>query len=193
MTTNLIISAHSDDGLFSMGSYIATHSDERFIIVSPMDGIPEDEKGKRKHTILNEEHRLACGVFSNIEIYSGDFLDDVYESTRDLSGLADWFATFMWGFEGAKVFLPLGLHHKDHVICRDIFIRHFRIDYLYEEMPYYIRYPYLAENLRMLLCANRTLITTLHHPLKETACKKYESQTDEQVLKDLFVEERIWK
>lgn len=193
MTTNLIISAHNDDACFSMGSYIAAHPDEHFVIVSPMDGVPDDEKGKAKHIKLNFEHIEACKCFENISTHQGFFFDDVYADTRDLSGLSDWFKMTLALYPDAAVFSPLGIHHPDHVLCRDIFIRHFRIDYFYQELPYFIRYPYLTENMKLLLCANRTLVTTPHHPLKEAACKKYESQVDEGVLRDIFVEERIWK
>lgn len=197
MTTNLIISAHCDDGPFSMGSYIAYRPQELFIIVSPFDGIPSDDKGTKKHTTLNDEHKKACSIFPNVKIISGPFLDDVYESTRELTNLTNWFLNVITqqieSSGSFKTFVPLAIHHKDHVICRDIFINNFRIDAFYVELPYYLRYPYLKMNLETLLCSNRTLETTPHHILKEIACKKYESQTDEEVLRDLFVEERIWK
>lgn len=188
MKTSLIISAHTDDCLFSIGSYVQTL--ENVIVVSPFAGIPTDEQGKAKHITLRREHEEACKV-AGINFINGDFLDDVYKDTRDLSGLVEWLRSIITNEED-DIYVPLGISHVDHVILRDIFVKHFRIDYFYCELPYYVRYPYLAENLQMLLCTNRKLITCEKTPLKEIAVRKYISQTDEGVLNDILVQERIW-
>lgn len=191
MKKSLIISSHSDDGIFSLGSAIPDLGE--VIIVSPFDGVPEDLKGNNKHTILNREHREACEVYPNVKIISGDFFDDVYHDTRDLGGLRFWLENILEKHKDYSTYVPLGIHHPDHVLVRDMFVRYFTIDYFYSELPYYVRYPYLYQNLQMILLANRELINITHNPIKELAAKKYQSQTDEGVLQDIFVEERIWK
>ena len=188
--TKLIISAHSDDALFSISSFI--YLMDNVIIVSPFDAIPEDEKGKKKHTILNDEHKQACKVIG-AEIISGNFFDDVYEATRDLTGLQEWFKNVIASVGECEIFVPLGIHHPDHIIVRDIFIKHFRVDYFYAELPYRIRYPELFEELKKEFVSNRQLITCQSNNIKEQVVRKYVSQTDEQVIKDLLVQEMIWK
>lgn len=190
MKTNLIISPHNDDMIFSLGSYIQTL--ENVICVSPLDGIPDDEKGRVKHTRLNEEHKQACEVVC-VKIISGNFLDDVYHETRDLSGLKEWFENILNSYTDADVYVPLGIHHPDHVIVRDIFIKHFRIDFFYSELPYRVRYPFLSDTLERLILSNRKLITSEPNVKKNEAVRKYKSQTDEGVLCDVLVKEKIWK
>lgn len=191
MKVSLFISIHPDDIPFSLGTYI--QSVENAIVVSPFCGIPiDDPKGKFKHLLLNKEHHEACEVL-NVKEINGDFFDDVYHDTRDISGLKDWFGKILNDYSDNEIYVPLGIHHPDHILVRDIFMQHFKIDYYYAELPYRIRWDYMAENLRMLLCKNRTLITTPSNAKKEEAVRKYVSQTDEEVINDILVEEHIWR
>lgn len=190
MKKSLIISSHCDDAPFSLGSFISDLGE--VIIASPFDGIPEDAKGKSKHTLLNWEHEQVCD-YLGANIISGHFFDDVYKDTRDLSGLVDWFGGILATHKDYDVYCPLGIKHVDHVIVRDIFVKHFNIDYFYCELPYYIRWQNFAQQLELTLCSNRKLITKQVTNGKEIACKMYASQTDEGVLKDILVQERIWR
>lgn len=188
--TNLFISIHPDDIPFSLGAYIQTV--ENPIIVSPFCGIPDDAKGRFKHMLLNKEHDEVCEML-NVKQENGHFFDDVYKDTRDLQWLPAWFGDLVNKYDGCDVYVPIGISHVDHVIVRDIFVKNFRIDYFYAELPYRVRYPYILENLKMLNLTNRKLITNPSNELKEQACRKYVSQTNEGVIKDIMVEEMIWK
>jgi LmbE family N-acetylglucosaminyl deacetylase len=187
---HIIISPHCDDAIFSLGGFIT--ETKGVIIVSPFDGLPNDEKGFQKHTMLNDEHAKACSVIG-AGIRRGMFLDDVYPN-RDISGLVEWFDVILKTFDPneSTIYVPLGIHHPDHVLVRDIFIKHFRIDHFYEELPYQVRYPYLSENLRMLLLKNRTQTLFMSNKKKLESVEMYKSQIDESVLNDVMVEERIW-
>lgn len=188
---HLVISPHCDDAIFSIGSYL--RSIDNVTILSIFAGIPNDNIGKIKHVNLRKEHERACEVIG-AKYINGDFLDDVYTRAKS-KDIIKWLKHQCKNYE--KIFVPVGIHHPDHIFVRNIFIENFKnIDFFYEELPYRIIYPDLSDNLV------KTVINPLGYSTKATrtpAIKKiravleYESQLQNpELFGQLFVEERIW-
>jgi LmbE family N-acetylglucosaminyl deacetylase len=150
--SKLVISPHSDDAIFSIGGYIATF--DRVTILSPLMGTPEDEIGKKKHTVLNQEHAKACDLIGAHHI-DGDFLDDVYPGI-DEAKLEAWIMQQIELLHPDEIYIPVGIHHPDHVRISNILIKNIkqivsvlgektRI-FFYDEHPYSLNYRILANS-----------------------------------------------
>lgn len=191
---HLIISPHTDDAIFSLGSYMLEHKSTDFTILSIYAGIPDDDAGKRKHTTLRKEHDEACRKIG-AKVINGDFLDDVYTPRPTLQELAKWINPFLSKYN--RVYVPMGIHHPDHVNIHNVFKLFFQsyTHYVYEELPYRILYPELASQLREVNIQHEPLDFTAieHNPEKEEIVKTYKSQVGPELLTQLFVDEHIWK
>lgn len=203
---NIVISPHSDDAIFSIGSYLSTKID--VIIMSPFMGIPNDEIGKVKHITLNYEHNLACQSMLAKHI-DGQFLDDVYED-RDLSNLKPWFDMNI--LEDETIYVPLGIHHPDHVMVSNLIVellleRKYKEWYFYEELPYKNIYPSKAidrfNNIKSIVKDIQWVEPIFCSPKKEKAINFYRSQikvvdvdkfqVNENLIEDLRTPESIFK
>ena len=78
--SSLIFSPHTDDAIFSLGDYILKN--KNITIASAFAGVPTDDAGYKKHTLLRHEHEKAC-LLMNAKIINNDLLDDVYVATCD--------------------------------------------------------------------------------------------------------------
>lgn len=186
---HLIISPHTDDAIFSLGSFILC-SGHDITILSPFAGIPEDAAGRKKHTTLRAEHKRACEIIG-VKYINGDFLDDVYAPTNKYT-LMKWFMKMIKGYD--RIYVPLGIHHPDHQTVRNLFVSNFTFHYVYEELPYRVLYPELYESLKSeyIKPGGRGTVYP-HNPLKELAVEAYKSQIADHLFPQLYVEERIWK
>lgn len=188
---HLIISPHTDDAIFSLGSYMLANKDIDFTILSVYAGIPTDPAGKKKHTTLRKEHAAACKKIG-AKFINGDFLDDVYTPRPYAGDLASWIKPFLDKYD--KIYIPLGIHHPDHIEINNLFKLYFKsyIHYVYEELPYRLLYPEISRELWNKLIKNDHIY--IQHDLqKEEIVKTYKSQVGPELLKQLFVEEHIWK
>jgi hypothetical protein len=119
--SNLIFCPHTDDAVFSLGSYILNN--KNFIIASAFAGIPTDDIGYKKHTVLRGEHKKACDFVSAKEI-NGNLLDDVY-GKQDKNLLVTWIEQIIRDHDTSEVlnlnvFVPLGIHHPDHIFLSEL-------------------------------------------------------------------------
>lgn len=181
-----IISPHTDDALFSLGSFMPTL--ENVTIISPFAGIPDEEVGRMKHTTLRNEHRLACAV-AGVEYVNGDFFDDVY-GKQNREDVIEWLSNEIRSFD--KIYVPLGIHHPDHIFIRDIFIEYFDFTGFYAELPYRVLYPDLYAQMVQKHTTEMRQITSEHLGHKQAAVEMYDSQIAPHLLPQLYVEEFIW-
>lgn len=179
--SKLVLSPHSDDAVFSMGSYISECNN--VTILSPLMGIPDDDIGRAKHTLLGQEHKRACDVIGANHI-DGTFLDDVYPGI-DKVKLEEWMIENIEKISPTAVYIPVGIHHPDHEMISDILVD-YAIDnkdkfifYLYEELPYTDIYSHKRslrlDSLRTKLDLSR-ISDIESNGIKESAVKKYQSQ-----------------
>jgi hypothetical protein len=198
--SNLIFCPHTDDAIFSLGSYILNN--KNFTIASAFAGIPTDNAGYKKHTVLRGEHKEACN-FINAKEVNGNLLDDVY-GKQDKSLLVNWIEQTIRDHDtpevlNLNVFLPLGIHHPDHIFLSDclyeIIKKYNCIFFLYAELPYRVLYPELyEERLNKFKSKYKiTQINTVSNNKKLDAIKFYDSQIDENLIKKLLVEENLWR
>ena len=198
--SNLIFSPHTDDAIFSLGSYILNN--KNFTIASAFAGIPTDNAGYKKHTVLRGEHKEACN-FINAKEVNGNLLDDVY-GKQDKKLLVNWIEQIIIDHDTAEVlnlnvFVPLGIHHPDHIFLSDclyeIMQKYNCIFFLYSELPYRVLYPALYEERfnKFKSKYKITQINTVYNNKKLDAIKFYDSQIDENLIKKLLVEENLWR
>lgn len=189
----VVFSPHTDDAIFSLGSHLASLPDV-VTIVTPMAGIPADGPGQAKHTTLHREHADACALLG-VKHVEGPFLDDAYPRPRR-ADVYEWMAEFAFD---ATVYIPLGIHHPDHLLVSNLAITMSDIPEVvrfYAELPYRTDYPYLATD-RQKHVENMTGrlrgIQTVDYPLKRAAVAAYASQVDESVLARVMVREMVWE
>jgi len=201
--SSLIFCPHTDDAIFSLGDHIIDN-DSDFTIASAFAGIPKDWAGYRKHIRLRQEHDEACSMI-NAKAINGDLLDDVY-GKQNKNDLINWIQSIIVNFD--DVYIPLGIHHPDHVMLSDILfdlMKDFDKTYfVYAELPYRVLYPNLHKKRLKYFKSTYKLenvnINFTQH--KIDAIKKYNSQIahvndpsyiDEDLIGKLIVEEKLWK
>lgn len=189
---NLVISPHTDDAIFSLGSYLQKLKD--VVIISPFAGVPEDKAGKEKHELLRTEHEAACGALG-VNFINGEFLDDVY-GPRDKRAVKSWLSEV--GYD--SLYFPLGIHHPDHILVSDIMLEifdRFQNIYVYEELPYRVLYPELVKERISWFNSNYRLTMPIlcdNSPKKSSLVRIYSSQTrNNDILEQLAEPEKIWK
>jgi len=190
---NLIFSPHTDDAIFSLGDYII--NDNSFTIASAFAGVPTDTAGYKKHTILRKEHQEACELVG-AKIINNDLLDDVY-GKQDEHLLVAWIKSTINNFD--NIYIPLGIHHPDHIFLSDklfeIMDLYNKKYFIYAELPYRILYPELYENrINKFKSKNKIEEIKINFTKnKINAVKKYKSQIDDNLIKKLIVEEKLWR
>lgn len=183
-----IISPHSDDAVFSLGTFIS-ECKVKITIISPLMGIPADAIGQNKHKTLRKEHIAAC-KFLWVDTEMGNFLDDVYND-QYREGVYDWLDSFSFTKDD-DIYIPMGIHHPDHVLISEIMfkilqsknIKHF---YVYFELPYKVLYEDEAVNLFRALDAQYKIIADNNFGYsdeKEKAINYYFSQIQNDEIKE---------
>ena len=201
--SSLIFCPHTDDAIFSLGDYIIDN-DHSFTIASAFAGIPTDEVGHKKHTLLRQEHNEACAMI-NAKAINGDFLDDVY-GKQNKDDLINWIKNIIVDFN--NIYIPLGIYHPDHIFLSDVLfslMKDFnKTYYVYAELPYRLLYPELHKQRIRMFESSHTLenisIDFTEH--KINAIKKYNSQIayvhnpsyiNENLIGKLIAEEKLWR
>jgi|688.fasta_scaffold489567_2 hypothetical protein len=190
---NLIFSPHTDDAIFSLGDYILNNNN--FTIASAFAGIPKDIIGNKKHTILRSEHKNAC-EFVNANVINGDLLDDVY-GKQDKDLLINWINDTI--FDYSNVFIPLGIHHPDHIFLSDVLLEILNKNkhniFIYAELPYRVLYPELYNDRlnNLYKTYNLVNIPIAFNNKKINAIKLYNSQIQSDIVNNLIVSEQLWE
>jgi len=192
---SVIFSPHTDDAIFSLASYLINN--KNYTVASAFAGIPTDDTGFKKHSILRNEHSDACNSIGIKEI-NNDLLDDVY-GLQDINILNQWIEKTIINFD--NIFIPLGIHHPDHILLSDQLIK--LIDkydknfYFYSELPYRLLFPekYLNRSYEIRSKINCNYIQIDLNINKEFFIKKYKSQigTNNEVVPYLMTHEEIWQ
>jgi LmbE family N-acetylglucosaminyl deacetylase len=187
----IIVSPHLDDAVFSVGEHLANAQPTS--IVCPFAGIPTDPAGAYKYRTLHAEHDRACSLLG-VRRVNGPWLDDVYPE-RDLTGLERWLS--IRTRTASEVWIPLGVHHPDHLMISDLMANlSRRALVVYEEAPYRVLYPELAQDRLAKLGAGRVLEARGQHPaldVKRAAVGCYASQLRSDVVERcVYVPERTW-
>ena len=202
--SSIVFCPHTDDAIFSLGDYIIDNNDNKFTIASAFAGIPTDEAGYKKHTILRQEHDKACSMI-NANVINGELLDDVYGKQNE-EDLNNWIKNIISEYQ--NVYIPLGIHHPDHVLLSETLfnlMKDFNKTYfIYAELPYRVAYPNLYKNRldKFKSIHNLENISVNFTKHKIDAIKTYNSQItltsnrsyiDEDLIGKLIVEEKLWK
>lgn len=188
MKRTAILSPHVDDAIFSLGDYMQSLED--VTIVTPFAGIPNDATGMMKHIALRKEHEKACD-FLDVDYINGDFFDDVYQPRPEATALIAWLEIILPKFD--SIIAPIGIHHPDHVLLRNVLMEKFRIDKFYMELPYGVLYPDIAAKLKILARVSLTHTIQKNSHAKLSAVKCYESQLkNNHILGEIMTAEEIY-
>lgn len=191
--SSLIFSPHTDDAIFSLGDYIIEN--EKITIASAFAGIPTDDAGYKKHTLLRQEHEYACQLV-NAKIINNDLLDDVY-GKQDEEYLTNWVIEMIKNFD--HIYIPLGIHHPDHILLSDtifkVMDKFIKGYFIYAELPYRVLYPelYKVRFNKFKSKYNLNKIDTNFTKEKTNAINKYNSQIDGNLIEKLLLEENLWR
>lgn len=186
----VIISPHVDDAIFSLGEYIQRLED--VTILSVFSGVPDDVEGMQKHILLRREHEEACKVMG-VKWINGNFLDDVYDPRPDEDKVALWIERKLVDIAPDKIVAPLGIHHPDHVMVRNISMQYFKIDNFYRELPYAKLYRPLAEGLERLIPGYHKSYMSTDREKKRIAVNCYKSQLqNNHIMEEVLSDELIY-
>ena len=196
MNTNLILSAHADDAIFSICSWMEKMTDKT--IVSTMAGVPAfDPVGRIKHETIRRDHGMACAMLE-AKVINWGFYDDVYPGL-DIELLKGSLKNLTYD----SIYVPLGIHHPDHLTLSNLMIplldRSKQI-YFYEELPYRQLYPHLVEQ-RVEMLKEHFMGTEMQHidirpnGFKRRLVRYYTSEVNSEQLLEVLdnTNERIWK
>jgi LmbE family N-acetylglucosaminyl deacetylase len=191
--SSLIFSPHTDDAIFSLGDYILKN--KNITIASAFAGVPTDDAGYKKHTLLRHEHEKAC-LLMNAKIINNDLLDDVYGKQNE-KYLIDWVIEIIKSFD--HIYIPLGIHHPDHIFLSntiyeimDKFVKGY---FVYAELPYKVLYPELY-NTRLNKFKSKYNLNKIPIDFtkqKIAAIKEYDSQINNNLVEKLIVQEELWR
>jgi LmbE family N-acetylglucosaminyl deacetylase len=198
--TVVVLSPHTDDAIFSLGQHLTTlDSDVPLVIASVFAGIPEDNAGHKKHKRLRAEHELACEIIGASE-WNGDYLDDVYQPRPTVTEIRDWIVKACTELDATTVYIPLGIHHPDHVTVTVAATRTPQIAptiRLYADLPYHTDYPGLAAvrlaQAEETLGPLKPLTLSGDRDWKLDAIHAYQSQIDMSVIGRVMVDEHVWE
>lgn len=201
---HVVISPHHDDAVFSLGETLFGLRDagDDVLVVTPTGGVPSDERGRAKALLLSAEHGRAL-EFLGASRVEWPFLDDCYPLPSPLAVAERMAATVA---VAEVLWLPVGVHHPDHVLYADAAVDAFlalsaderpalRV---YEELPYRVLYPRVTIARLDLLEHRLGGLVPLGYPSdhpgrKEALVGFYESQAGADLLRCLFVPERPWR
>lgn len=186
----LILSAHCDDAIFSLGDYIQRFND--VTIMSVFSGIPNDPVGINKHTILRREHQEACEVLG-VDWINLNFLDDVYMPRPSVSELIELLPKYFSYYD--DILSPIGIHHPDHILLREAMEKLGVVNRWYKDLPYATLYPEIKRDL----VDNHFKFKVIHPVseavagLKQQAVKCYASQLqNDHILGEIMVTEEVY-
>jgi LmbE family N-acetylglucosaminyl deacetylase len=186
-----VISPHLDDAAFSLTEHILTWVAEgqRVKIVTVFGGIPADEKGFKKHSVMHAEHKRVCEALG-VEGYHCNYFDDVYQPRPPWKDVIGAIQAMVGRAE--IVVAPVGIQHPDHRLVASAIDRWGRDDvWFYDELPYYVQYP--QESFAAWWRYER-----IGHALdlidrKWEIVSLYESQVGELERRTLLAPERCWR
>lgn len=194
-----VLSPHLDDALFSCAETMLSRPDLDFTIVCPYGGFTQDTVDK--YSRLLTEHAAVLDE-TGWEGVHGFLLDDGHP------GVSPWYIDdraaevleFLTVFQSLDSYdewwVPLGIHHPDHVACRAAFDRLAPAAQVvvYEELPYRVLYPTLAGALTMRLPVSASLVGSSGHlPEKQRLVRMYESQVGPELERHVYAHERLWR
>lgn len=191
----VIVSPHTDDAVFSLGSCIIRKPlivFEDVTVLSIFAGIPQDIVGMSKHVTLRSEHAEVCKKLGIKEI-NGEFLDDVYLATRDLKNVVSWLQNSLQNFD--VIFMPLGIHHPDHILAHAFtkmtIPKTYKKIFVYKELPYSLLYEKETDGLLQKFEV-KMHNSVEHSELKTDVCRIYKSQIDDSLIKKLSTQEEFY-
>jgi len=157
----LVVSPHLDDAVFSCGEWLATHPGAQ--VATVFAGVPVDSR-------MTTEWDTACGFVNarqalqlrRLEDRQAldalgarphwlEHADDQYAEPRDAGHIAATLAPLLDGIVPARLLLPLGLYHRDHLLAHEATLQALAAwgraieVWAYEDVPYRRR-PGLLQN-----------------------------------------------
>ena len=199
--TALVFSVHADDGIFSVGEWIANQvaSGVDVMVTSICAETPPDIDPAWQ-TNLNAEHVLACEALGAEPEFLGWF-DGKWGGERDMEGDIEQLRGYIDEIDPSCVLVPMGIHHPDHqhfaLACLRAAEGTWRRIAVYEDLPYRVLYPDQAYLLRRSFesqygAALESAASGGYYEEKLAAILKYHSQAGEDVLRCCLVPERLW-
>lgn len=187
----VIISAHTDDAIFSLGDYIQTLEGE-VVILSVFAGVPPDTVGMQKHLILREEHKKACDLLG-VKFINLDFLDDVYEPRPPETELREAIIAAIPPFSH-KILAPIGIHHPDHILLSKVMVKTGIVSKWYKDLPYAELYPEeAAKTINNLSGFSNYYRYFDPKGIKKQAIECYQSQIqNDHIMGELLVTEELY-
>lgn len=200
MRKALVISPHLDDGILSLGQFMAGRSDVDLLTVFAgfPNGSPEARYDKKMgfasaHESVNarrQEDKAACKVLRATPIHL-DFPDNQYGEIVDITAIRESIANQLRKEDYELVVAPVGIAHPDHRRVREV-VSGMDIPnlYYYEELPGRVLWP---EQVKIR--GTLTFIGGGSEEKKLTALKCYKSQWGTGHLQPRYVllPERVWK
>lgn len=193
--TVVVIDVHADDGVYSVGEWIAERRRQDVAVVTVLGGVPygSDDEAWVKQLLADKD--TACGLLGARSV-NLPFLDGKYGKKFLHRDAGSALARALHDLAPTEVLVPLGVRHTDHLLVAPIAMAaalhtSARVC-VYSDLPYAAMYPDEA-------AARLDQLETLefaggagHLEEKRQACAAFSNQFGEDAERCCFVYERIW-
>jgi LmbE family N-acetylglucosaminyl deacetylase len=194
--TSVVLDVHADDGIYSVGEWIAARRDADVVVVTMLGAVPSGEDETWVKQLLADKD-AACGRLG-ARVVNLPFLDGKYGRELYIRTLASAVRQVLREQQAREILVPLGLRHSDHLVTAPVALgealaTRARV-MVYEDLPYRVMYP---DEVRSRLDSLDPLPLEFaggggHLTEKREACRMFSNQFGEDADRCCFAPERIW-
>jgi len=191
----LVFTPHYDDAVWSIAEHMLTWLKAGdYVGVCTVFGWT----GAPKEDLLAAEHAQAMSLMRVSEHWALDFKDDAHPCERRPQVVGSAMVTEVEHYRPDVVVLPRGIHHPDHIQVSSLRLpRSVATIWYYEELPYYVLYPFEAidpdPHLRSTIWFDWEM--RKHDDFfafKKALCQTYASQWAPHLERTVYAPERLW-
>lgn len=196
--TVVVVDSHADDGVYSVGEWIAERRNIDVVVITAFAAIPYGAPEETWVKQLLADKDAACSTLG-ARVVNLPFLDGKYRrrplSTREL---ATALRRHLAELKPTEVLVPLGIRHLDHLLAAPVALAEAlktpaRV-MVYEDLPYRVMYP---DETATRLDALRPAPVEFagcggHLTEKREACRLFTNQFGEDADRCCSAPERMW-
>lgn len=194
--TSVVLDVHADDGIYSVGEWIAARRDSDVVVVTMLGAVPKgDDETWVKQLLADKDS--ACAHLG-ARVINLPFLDGKYGHQLYIRTLGNAIQRMLGEQRPTEILVPLGLRHSDHLVTAPVALAEALATrarvMVYEDLPYRVMYP---DEVQSRLDALRPLPLEFaggggQLAAKREACRMFSNQFGEDADRCCFAPERIW-
>lgn len=194
--TSVVLDVHADDGIYSVGEWIAARRDADVVVVTMLGGVPRgDDETWVKQLLADKDTACARLGARSVNL---PFLDGKYGQPLYVRTFGAAVRQVLERERPSEVLVPLGIRHADHLLAAPVALAAAlgtpgRVS-VYEDLPYRVMYPDETQARLLSLRPEPTEFAGAGGYLdeKREACRLFSNQFGEDADRCCSAPERIW-